>query len=173
MRRSLLIALLAALALPGLAAADKTAPGDGTLSVRAGIGTVELKNFRGVLIGLVGQGTLRIEDPKDLGCDSFNVFGAEREFEKSKFKAREFDFVTVCVFGGKDVRFRLVDPQTSVQIQGRDISLSAVGRGVALLDGKGGGPDGTFSVNAGEYLSLPDEGKRFLLGAQPVPLAAG
>lgn len=171
--KTLLLMLLAALAVPSFASADRAVPGDGTLSVRAGDGAVELKTFRGVAIGLVGQGVLRIEDPKELGCDALNVWGAEREFEKSKFKQREFNFVTVCVFQGKDIRFRLVEPQASVQLQGWDISLSAVGRGVAFLKGKGGASDGTFAVNSSEYLSLPDEGRRFLLGPQPAPLVTG
>jgi hypothetical protein len=171
MRRTLPIVLLVALLVPAGALATRVTPGDGTLSVRNGDGNIELKNLRGAVIGLVAQGRIEVESPKDDDCGALNVWGAEREFETSKFKQREFDFITICVFAGKDIRFRLVGQQTTVRLQGKDISLSAVGRAAAFLKGKGGAADGTYSVNSGEYASLPDDGRRFLLGAQPLPLS--
>jgi hypothetical protein len=76
------------------------------------------------------------------------------------------DLVTVCVFTGKDIRFRLIG-QNLVRLDGKNISLSAVGRGPVAIKGAGGLTDGTYSVNGGDYTSLPDEIKRFMLAPPP------
>jgi hypothetical protein len=166
MRRFFVLPILAALALPVAAYADAQGPGDGTLAVRNGDGGVTL-NARGALIGLVSRGRVEVESPKDADCDALSVWGAERE--KVQLKANELvGPVTVCVFGGKDVRFRLVGGPYHVRLFGQDISLSAVGKGVVTIKGQGG-PDGAYSVNGGEFASLPDEAKRFVLSSPTPP----
>jgi hypothetical protein len=128
------------------------------------------------VIGLVGLGRVEIEAPKDDDCDLLSVWGAETE--KTRLKPdRGGDFVTVCVFSGRDVRFRLIG-QHEVRLTGKDgigkdISLSAVGRGPVSIKGSGGERDGTYSVNGGDYVSLPDELKRIVLGtpAPPPPVS--
>ena len=168
MRQTLLVILLAALAVPAVAAAEGATPGDGSLSVRGGDGVVELRNLRGVAIGLVGQGRLEIENDD---CDALNVWDAQREFTTRRFKQRELEFVTVCVFTGRGIRFRLLTSPISMRIEGNDISMSAAGRGVGFIKGKGGLADGTYAANGAEHASLPDAGRRvFLLGPQPQPL---
>ena len=75
------------------------------------------------------------------------------------------------VFTGKDIRFRLIG-QNLVRLDGKNISLSVVGRGPVAIKGAGGLTDGTYSVNGGDYTSLPDEIKRFVLGPPaPPPLS--
>ena len=173
MRRALVLTTLLVAAIPAAALADVGAvPADGTLSIRSGDGIVSL-NVRGAMIGLVGSGRVEIEAPKDDDCDTLNVWGAEDE--KTRLKPVRIrkgdittsDLVTVCVFSGKDVRFRLVG-QNQVRLDGLNISVSAVGRGPVAIKGDGGLTDGTYSVNGGDYVSLPDELRRFVL-APPLP----
>jgi hypothetical protein len=176
-RKALVLTLLIAALVPAVALADVGAvPADGTLSVKGGDGFVSL-NLRGAAIGLVGLGRVEIEAPKDDDCDALNVWGAEDEktrLKPARVKKGETtaDLVTVCVFTGKDIRFRLIG-QHLVRLDGKNISLSAVGRGPVGLKGAGGLTDGTYSVNGADYTSLPDEIKRFLLGppASPPPLS--
>jgi hypothetical protein len=170
-RRALVLTLLVAVAAPAAALAEVGAvPADGTLSVKGGHGFVSL-NIRGAAIGLVGLGRVEIEAPKDDDCDALNVWGAEDEktrLKPARVKKGETtaDLVTVCVFTGKDVRFRLIG-QYLVRLDGKNISLSAVGRGPVAIRGTGGLTDGTYAVNGGDYTSLPDETKRFQLAPQP------
>ena len=56
----------------------------------------------------------------------------------------------MAIFGGA---FRVV-------IRGRGINLSFVGKGNVTLNGAGTGDDGTYSINGGEYIAIPD----FLVG---------
>ena len=169
-RRALLLALLVAAAVPVVALAA-AAPADGTLSVKAGDGQVSL-NLKGAVIGLVGQGRVEIEAPKEDDCDELNVWDAD--VEKTRLKPTRVKapntgaFVTVCVFSGKDVRFRLIG-QYQVRLTGKKISLSAVGRGPVTVKGDGGANDGTYAVNGSDHVSLPDDVKRFVLG--PLPIA--
>jgi hypothetical protein len=171
MRRSLVIALLVALTLPVGAFAAETAPGDGTLSVRNGDGVVAL-NLRGVVIGFVGNGRLEIERAKDTDCDALNVWGAERERDAVKrdelgrvVRDELGKPVAICLFIGKDIRFRLAAGANELRLVGNKISLSAVGRGVVALKGRGGQQDGSFAVNGQEYRSMPDERRQFVVGA--------
>jgi len=172
-RKPLLLTLLAAALAPAAALADPVAvPSDGTLSVKNGDGQVVL-NLRGAAIGLVGNGRVEVEAPKDDDCDALNVWGAEDE--KTRLKAARVkkgettaDLVTVCVFTGKDVRFRLIGAN-KILLEGKNISLSVVGRGPVAIKGEGGVADGTYSVNGGEYTSLPDKLERFTLGPLPPP----
>jgi hypothetical protein len=170
MRQTLLLIVLVAFVVPAIALAEGATPGDGSLSVRGGDGIVELRNVRGLAIGLVGQGRVEVESED---CDAVNVWDAEREFTKTRLKPRDLELVTVCVFAGRNVRFRLLTSPLNVRLDGINISLTAVGRGVGFVKGKGGLLDGTYAANGGEYASLPDAGRRFfLLGPQPQPLAA-
>jgi hypothetical protein len=172
-RKALVLTLLVAVALPASALADVGAvPADGTLSVKGGHGFVSL-NLRGAAIGLVGLGRVEIEAPKDDDCDALNVWGAEDEktrLKPARVKKGETtaDLVTVCVFTGKDVRFRLIG-QHLVRLDGTKISLSAVGRGPVAIKGDGGATDGTYAVNGGDYTSLPDKLEKFTLGPLPPP----
>jgi hypothetical protein len=167
MRRSAFFALLVALTLPVGALAAESAPGDGTLSVRNGDGLVAL-NLRGVVIGFMVNGRLEIERAD---CDALAVFGAERERdalkrdELGRLVRDEFGRPTpVCVFAGKNIRFRLAAAGNELRFTGNKISLSASGRGVATLDGKGGGQDGAFAVNGTDFRSMPDERRQFFVG---------
>ena len=165
------LALLAILAVPATAAALRAAPGDGTLSVRNGDGLIRLELSRGAAIGRIGEGTLTIVDPRNDDCDAPLVWddGERAEFEKQTVIVRSEPTVVSevrCIFKGKDMRFRLIGRDGDVfRIRGEAIGLSVATRGTAYLRGNGGGPDGTYSLNGGEYESLPDAGKLLRIAA--------
>jgi hypothetical protein len=174
MRRTLLLTLLAALAVPAAALAAKTAPGDGTLSVREGDGTVQLE-LRGAILGRIGSGTLWIDDPQNGDCDTQLVWGADDVETRAVFSKGEFELR--CVYTGLNIRFRLVGGDHDISIvRGRDVAISAVGRGTAFLRGRGGItglPDGTYSIDARDYVSLPDVGREFEIGTPVVTTLPG
>lgn len=163
MWRALSVTLLAALLLPATALALGAAANDGTLSVRNGDGFVSL-NIRGAVIGKLESGVLEVEIPEVERCDELPVFGEDRQTER--VKDLELVTRTVCVFSGKEVRFRLVGGQQMIRIyRGRGVGISAVGRGIVRLKGVGGPQDGQYSFNDDAYASLPDEVERFELAA--------
>jgi hypothetical protein len=165
MRRTLLVTLLAILVVPTAALAVQAAPGDGTLSVREGDGTVQLQ-LRGAILGRIESGSLWIDDPKTGLCDSQLVWGADDTETRAVFSKGEFELR--CVYTGVNIRFRLVGGVHDISIvRGRDVAISAVGRGTAFLKGRGGLtglPDGTYSLDGGDYVSLPDAGRELEIG---------
>ena len=170
MRRTLLIAVLAALAVPAAALAAQAAPGDGTLSVREGEGTVQLE-LRGAILGRFGSGALWVDNPRAGHCDGPLVWGADVEKPRFIVDQETGETTLRCVYTGLNIRFRLVGGDHDVTIvRGRDVSISAVGRGKGFLKGTGGLMDGSYALDARDYVSLPDEGRKLTVGT---PLVAG
>ena len=155
MRPLLTFAMLIALAAPAGASARERSPSDGTLSVRDARGTIIL-NVRGGVIGSFAQGSVRIVDPID--GDGTGPIVSGDEFRK------EIDEKT-DVYRGTKVRFRIIGGAFKVVIKGRGINLSLVGKGNVTLNGAGTEDDGTYSVNGGDYVSIPEF-------ALPFPLTA-
>jgi hypothetical protein len=170
MRRTLLLTMLAFLALPAGATATRTAPGDGTLSVRDGVGTVQIQ-LRGAIIGRMGAGTLRIDNPKNDDCAEPLVWGAETWTPEPVIVTGELGIKqTRCIYSGRDIRFRLAGGEHDVSIvRGRDFAISAAGKGEAFLRGMGGLTDGVYSVDGRDYVSLPDLGRWLNIGTFIVP----
>jgi hypothetical protein len=157
------LALLLALVVPATAAAAAASPGDGTLSVRNAEGGVGLA-FRGVAIGRIGAGTLEVDSEV---CLELNIWGEDAE--TSRIVETEAGVLkTVCVFSGKDIRFRLtgtVQEPLALRIKrARDVSLSVVGRGDGWIRGLGLAP-GQWALNGGEYVPVPFERTTFKLAA--------
>jgi hypothetical protein len=164
MRRTLLLTLLAALAVPASALAVQAAPGDGTLSVRDGEGTVQLE-LRGAILGRIGSGSLWIDDPKAGHCDGPLVWGADVEKPQLVVDLETGQSTLRCKYTGLNIRFRLVGGDHDIKIvRGRDVAISAVGRGKGFLKGMGSLADGTYSLDARDYVSLPDEGRKITIG---------
>jgi hypothetical protein len=166
MKRLLLTCALVLLAAPAALAAT-AAPAEGTLSVRNGDGNVTLTLRGGAIIGRFASGTISVEVPDSGDCDEPLVFGAEREVVKTD----ELGFVTRCVYSGRNLRFRLVGAEQLVRItNAKDADLSVVGRGSVILKAAAPFRSGTYSLNGGDYVPLPDVAKRIVLGT---PLAGG
>jgi hypothetical protein len=139
-----------AAAATGLALASSD---DGTLSVKAGVGRVNL-NFTGSAVGRVARGSIKVTDPiadDGLGVD---VWGCE------VLTHDKTDSTTLC--RGTGLRFRAIGGKYQIRIAGAGIYLSAVGHGLVGLNGAGEDPnidsDGTYSLNDQPYKSLPDLG---------------
>lgn len=162
--RTLVPMLLLALALPaGALAVSWQAPTDGTLGVRDGRGTITIV-VRGSIIGRLGRGEIQVTDLTPNDRREPIVRGADRIRWPRNGNP---------IYGGRDLRFRLIDGRYRVRIQGAGIALSAVGRGRFMLDGGGtdarGIPyDGLYSLNGEPFESLPDEATQFeLIGPPP------
>ena len=158
MRRILLLITLVAVFTVPLALAADT-PGDGTLSVKRGRGSVTLK-LKGTVIGRVKNGRVQIRD--------FRPFDPNDPQTTCK-RIRHNITTGVYVCKGRNIGFRVADGRFNVNVSGSGIWISAVGRGPVALDGAGdlGVPDGQFSIDAAPYQSLPDFLTTFFLGARP------
>jgi hypothetical protein len=157
MRRLVLFTLLLFLvALPATAFATST--DDATLSVRNGLGLVKL-NFSGSAVGRVAHGRITVNDPVDgdgLGPVFWNCDQKRTD-------------LTTTVCSGDNIRFRAIGGKYSIVVRGSGLTLSAVGRGSAVLNGDGEAPDvsydGVYSLNDQPYRSLPNEPKQLDLAA--------
>ncbi len=147
----LLIGLL--LLLPAASTARTGAPGDGTLSVKAGRGVVELA-VCGTVIGRIEKGKVRIEDPL-IGGGTLAISGAESEQKVSETATR---------YEGRDIRFRAVGGSFQLRIEGSGLDLSAVGRGRVSVRGDASNRDGTYSPDGSAPRSLESERTTSLVG---------
>jgi hypothetical protein len=146
MRALLTFAVLVALALPAASAARNQGASDGTLSVRDGRGTITI-SVRGGVIGSFARGSVRISDPIDGDGTGPIVTGDEWSNERD---------ATTTTWGGTKVRFRIIGGSFRIVVRGRGINLSLVGKGSVTLDGASTVDDGSYSVNGGEYLAMPE-----------------
>jgi hypothetical protein len=146
MRRLLTFAMLAALALPAASAAHTSGATDGTLSVRDGRGTVTI-SARGGVIGSFARGSVTISDPIEGDGTGPIVTGDDfPPIERND---------TTTTWRGTKVRFRIIGGSFRIVVKARGINLSLVGTGRVTLDGAGSDDDGSFSVNGGDYVAMP------------------
>ena len=167
MRKSFLILLACALALPAAASAALLRTADaGALSVEDGRGKVVIY-ARGGVIGRFDTGSVTITDLSPDDPFSPTVFGDELPPRT---------LVTGGVqYRGTNVRFRLVGGRYRITVQGAGIALSAVGNGWVQLEGDGSRSPGWFSLDGDDCSlprvkcqRLPDVAKRFTLGSGDV-----
>ncbi|MGI8422007.1 MAG: hypothetical protein ACR2MU_07085 [Gaiellaceae bacterium] len=139
---------LATAAVAGAASTD-----DGLLAVKGGTGSISLA-ARGSFIGRCQSDCkIVVLDPDSTDAPPI-VRGWDNKINASTIKT---------IYSGDNVRFRLVDGFYRLLIRGTGIDVSAVGQGTVVLNGNGGFDDGTYSLNAGPWLSLPDQLKSFQL----------
>jgi hypothetical protein len=143
-RLSATVAILA-FAVPAAAIAAVRGPGDGTLSVRDGRGTFAV-TARGGVIGSFAHGKVIITDPDPTDGTGPKVTGSDWHRERSDI---------TDVYGGTDVRFRLIGGTFRIKVIGTGVNLSVVGKGAVSVDGEGTADDGTYSVDGGDYVPVP------------------
>ena len=152
--RLILLAATAVLSLALTALASAQRPGlveDGTLSVRDGRATIQLRMTGGV-IGRFARGKLTVSGSPV--TSTVVVRGAE---------TTTFVNQRTTVYRGRNIRFRIADDRKFVvTINASKINFSAIGRGDGSLDGWGDPDegvyfDGSFSLNGAAYRSIPDE----------------
>lgn len=163
----LAITLIAASLLAAAAAAVITPPmEDGTLSVRDGRASMLLR-VKGSIIGRLAKGKITVTD--SAAGATIVVRGWE---SKVSLRGR------TTVYGGKGIRFRIADDHKFVvKLSGRGLNYTVVGRGDGWVDGfgdpaKGIFFDGSYSLNAEPYHSIPDDKTSFQL-ASPKPPGSG
>jgi hypothetical protein len=146
-KRLLPLVCLLGLAVPAASASApaRSADNNGTLSVKDATGRITIRAVGG-FVGRFDRGAIRIVDPiPDDGTGPI-VSGAESSKDVGD---------TTSVWAGTKVRFRLIGGKFRIEIRGTGINLSVVGRGTAVLDGRGPS-DGKYSFNGDAYASLPD-----------------
>jgi hypothetical protein len=158
MRRLVLLALVVALALPVAAWSASALPGDGTLVVDNGNGSVTVR-ARGGILGRFDYGNVVITD-LDLNDGKVPaVYGAETIQPLGNGRTR---------YTGDQVRFRMIGGLFRVQITAIGMDVSAVGRGMATLDATGYTDfPGRYSVNGGPFAPLPGHSVSYQLGQVP------
>jgi hypothetical protein len=155
MRRFLPLVLVFALSLPVAAWAAARLPGDGTLVVDNGRGTVTIR-ARGGILGRFDSGRLVVDDPVEGDGSGPVVYGADRIRDLGGHKT---------LYIGEDVRFRMIGGLYKVQIQAVGIDVSAVGRGTVVLDATGFTDlPGRFSINGDPSQPLPGHPTTYTLG---------
>ncbi|MGH3110470.1 MAG: hypothetical protein ACRDQT_06090 [Gaiellaceae bacterium] len=156
------IAAVVALALP----AGVSGQTSGVLSVDDGRGVVIL-DLRGVVLGRLTTGTLRVTDhtPRD----------RFEEIVNGRFVQEERLGPRTTLYRGQGLRFRMVGGRYRIAARGTGITVSAIGRGLVQLDGEPrvpGEPAGLYSINDGTDCSLeptlctplPELRESFVLG---------
>ncbi len=169
MRRATVILAVSSIGASLVAAAAAAGPPameDGTLSVRDGRATM-LVRVKGSIIGRLAKGKLTVTDSATPA--TIIVRGWET---KVPLPGR------TTVYSGKGIRFRIAaDRKVTVRLNGRGLNYTVVGRGDGWLDGLGDPTkgiffDGSYSLNAEPYHSIPDDKAQFLL-ASPKPPGSG
>lgn len=151
-------------ALAGLAGAAE--PNVGALSVERGKGVVML-DLRGSVLGRLTSGTLRVTDHTP--GDRYGALVVGRKLTQERVGLR------TVLYRGQGLRFRMLGGGYRIVVRGIGIDVSAVGRGVVVLDGepKVPGEDiGVYSLDGADCelepelcAPLPTEPERFILGS--------
>jgi hypothetical protein len=164
MRRFFPLVLVMALLLPAAAWAataslnSARAPGDGTLVVDNGNGSVVVR-ARGGILGRFDDGSVIISDLDPTDGRVPVVSGAE-----------QFRFLPGgrTLYSGSDIRFRMIGGLFRVQVNATGIDVSAVGRGSAVLDASGFTDfPGRYSIDGGPFHPVPGHATTYTLGQAP------
>jgi hypothetical protein len=150
------------------ASAGAGEPTSGTLSVEKGKGLVVF-DFRGSVLGRLTSGTLRVTDQTP--NDRYAPLVTGKKVTQDRIGPR------TVLYRGQGLRFRLVGGGYRMVTRGTGISVSAVGRGVVVLDGEPRWPgddvgiysrDGSdCSSEAERCVPIPTEPERFALEPPP------
>ena len=166
------LAVLAAATALGVARA--AAPDAGTLSVERGKGVVML-DLRGSILGRLAVGSLRVTDQTP--ADRFGALVVGKKVTPERLGPR------TVVYRGQGLRFRMLGGGYRIVVRGTGIDISAVGKGVAVLDAEpklGLEDAGVYSLDGVDCglqpelcLPLPLDPTRFALGSPDEGRSAG
>jgi hypothetical protein len=160
-----LLALCAFIALASLAtSAWAIEPPAGTLSVEHGKGVVMI-DLRGSVLGRLTTGSLRVTDQTP--NDRYAAVVVGRKLSQERLGPR------TVLYRGQGLRFRMLGGGYRMVARGSGITVSAVGRGVVVLDGEPrflGDDAGVYSLDGVDCsvepltcTPLPSEPERFVL----------
>jgi hypothetical protein len=163
-RAIILLAVVSASVVAAATADAGRAPvEDGTLSVRDGRATMQLR-MKGSVIGKLAKGRLVVTGSF---ADTTTVIVRGWEHRQRDLSGR------TTTYSGTGLRFRIADDKRfHVRLAGKGLNFSAVGRGNGWIDGWGDPNegvfyDGTYALNGVEFPTLPNERTRFELAAPP------
>jgi hypothetical protein len=169
MRKLLVLCALTVLASV-TAVASAGEPTAGTLSVERGKGVVMI-DLRGSVLGRLSNGTLRVTDQTP--NDRYFAVVVGRKLTQERVGAR------TVLYRGQGLRFRMLGGGYRLVARGSGITVSAVGRGVVVLDAEPkflGDDAGVYSLEgvdcSAEPLTctpLPSDPERFVLEPAPPP----
>ena len=155
----------ASAALAGVVGA--TEPDVGVLSVGRGKGVVML-DLRGSVLGRLTSGTLRVTDHTP--GDRYEALVLGRRLVQERVGPR------TVLYRGQGLRFRMLGGGYRIVVRGIGIDVSAVGRGVVVLDGEPtipGEDTGVYSIDGADCelepelcTPLPTEPEHFVLGPE-------
>jgi hypothetical protein len=164
----LVLCVICALAAGG-SGAWANEPTGGSLSVERGRGSVMI-DLRGSVLGRLNAGTLRVTDQTP--GDRYTALVVGRKLTQERIGPR------TVLYRGQGLRYRMLGGGYRIVARGSGITLSAVGRGVVMLDGDPRFPGddvGVYSSTPGVDCSaepltcspLPTEPERFALEPPP------
>ena len=157
MRRLGLVASALLLAIPAISFARPMPPGDGTLVITKGRGTIVLQ-VKGAVIGRMGNGKLTLTDN-----DPYDEQTPVVRHARSRLQVND----AMTVYKGQKIRYRMVEGSYRLKLEGTGIELSAVGRGWVTFDGDDRfESDGMYSLNGTDFEPIPaDQTERIKLTA--------
>ena len=168
--RKLVVLLCAIAALTAAVAAWAAQPTAGTLSVERGRGAVMI-DLKGSVVGRITSGTLRVTDHTP--NDRYAAVVSGKKLTQERLGPR------TILYRGQGLRFRMLGGGYRMVARGSGITVSAVGRGVVVLDGDpryagddagGYSLDGAdCSVESDSCLPLPSEPERYDLVPPATP----
>jgi hypothetical protein len=140
-------ALFGLLALPASAFGSTRAAGDGTFVAKNASGVIQIV-ATGAFFGRCDTCKVWISDPNpDDGPGP----------KLSNVDFRRDPVGPGTIWGGADLRFRLIGGFFRLRVSGYGIDLSAVGHGSGNIVGAGTLDDGTYSLNGGDFKSVQDD----------------
>ena len=146
MRRLCVILLCGLVAVPAAMAASR-ATGDGVLEVFHAYGAVTVNGQRGTAWGQIGKGQVIVTD-YIAGDGQVLVSGAD----STPITISS----SVTLYSGKDLHFRVTGGKYKLTFGGFGIDFTAVGVGVAYLNGDDTVDDaGYYAVNGGKWIPVP------------------
>jgi hypothetical protein len=139
MRKLCLILLASLLVLPGIALAERTSPGDGSLVVTDANARITVSGH-GLIFGHLDRGTVTVvgDYKPDDNTALSTVTGAKQRIVGKNI-----------VYTGSDVRLFFPAGQYTLIVDGTGINLSAVGTGTFTALGRLLPDDGTYTVDGG------------------------
>jgi hypothetical protein len=153
MRRLLLTLLCGLIVVPAALAAPR-ATGDGVLELKAVYGSVMIGRIptpaRGALWGQMDKGKLTVVDPV-VGDGAILVSG----WETKDTNVLPSGYLATT-YGGKNLHFRVTGGKYKLTFVGSGIDLTAVGSGIAYLNGDENAEDaGDYALDGGKWQAVP------------------
>lgn len=168
--RKLVVLLCATTALTAAVTAWSAEHAAGTLSVERGRGSVMI-DLKGSVVGRIASGTLRVTDHTP--NDRYAAVVSGRKLTQERIGPR------TILYRGLGLRFRMLGGGYRMVARGTGITVSAVGRGVVVLDGDPrftGDDAGVYSLDGADCsvepascLPLPSEPERYDLVPPTTP----